>query len=227
MTATAESGLDADFVEADPVPLGRRFDTVWRGYDRAQVDEYVETELRLLAEDRDGAMALVNNLARLVDASRAEILELRAQRDRLCRTPIPDDAVDERLRRLVDAAWREAADIVAHAHAIAEQTRTTAEEECRRLAEDAERRRRRVEEDFVMAMALRRKQALRALRDHEARCRALADERLRDATREAERRVAAATTQVELLREMHRNLAVRLRVVHRMFTQVYAALDAI
>ncbi|MFB9903900.1 hypothetical protein [Allokutzneria oryzae] len=219
-----DTDVDAD-ADTDPVPLGRRFDTVWRGYDRGQVDEYVETELRFLAEDRDHAMALVDNLVKLVDASRVEILELRAERDRLCRAPIPEDAVDERLRRLVEAAWHEAADIVAHAHAIAEQNRVTTEDECRRLAADAERRRRRVEEDFTTAMALRRERSMRALREHETRCRDRADRLLREATEEADRRTALAHAQVEKLREAQHTLAVRLRFARRMFTQVCASLD--
>ena len=34
--------------ERDPVPLGHRFDVVWRGYDRRQVDEYLDDGLRAL-----------------------------------------------------------------------------------------------------------------------------------------------------------------------------------
>ena len=52
------------------VPLGSAFDVVRRGYDRSQVDEHLErvdADLRILAADRDAAVAKAAELSKQVD----------------------------------------------------------------------------------------------------------------------------------------------------------------
>jgi cell division septum initiation protein DivIVA len=115
--------------DSDPVPLGHRFDVVWRGYDRRQVEEYLEVELRTLTEDRDAATRLVCDLARLLDDTRAQVYRLRERYDELCLAPFSADAVDARLRRLVELAHADASNIVMRARVRADRILLTAAED--------------------------------------------------------------------------------------------------
>jgi hypothetical protein len=211
--------------EGDPVPLGQRFDVVWRGYDRRQVEEYLEVELRTLAEDRDAATGLVCDLARLLDETRAQVCRLRERYDELCLAPLAAAAVDVRLRRRVEVAHAEASNIVMRARVRAEHLRLAAAEEAAQEAAAAVRRRQRVEDDFRIAMALRRAEVMRELRAHETVCRAEAERLVRDAQETAARQVAAATAQVESLRQIQQRLAHRLRSVRGLFLRTYALAD--
>jgi colicin import membrane protein len=211
--------------EGDPVPLGHPFDVVWRGYDRRQVEEYLEVELRTLAEDRDAATGLVCDLARLLDETRAQVCRLRERYDELCLAPLAAAAVEVRLRRRVEVAHAEASNIVMRARVRAEHLRLAATEEAVREAAAAVRRRQRVEDDFQIAMAVRRAEVMRELRAHEAVCRAEAERLVRDAQETAARQVAAATAQVESLRQVQQRLAHRLRSVRGLFLRTYALAD--
>lgn len=134
------------------VPLHTDFDVVWRGCDRGQVAAYVErveTELRLLAVDRDAATQRADALAEQLTAARAEIQELTRKLDQLSRTPADPAALTERLRRMVELAHAEAEDIITRARATADQTRASAEQAAARLhrraeylVDEADRRRR-------------------------------------------------------------------------------------
>jgi colicin import membrane protein len=211
--------------EGDPVPLGHRFDVVWRGYDRRQVAEYLEVELRTLTEDRDAATELVCDLARLLDETRGQVVRLRERYNELCLAPLSSGAVDARLRRRVEIAQAEASNIVMRARVRAEHILLTAAEEAGRETDAAARRRHRVEEDFRIAMAARRAEVMHDLRAHEAACRADAERLVRDAQETAVRQVAAATAQVESLRQVQRRLAHRLRSVRGLFLRTYALAD--
>jgi hypothetical protein len=148
--------------------------------------------------------------------------------DRLSRQPLSPDAVGERLRHAVDTALAEAAAIVERASAIedhvwvcAQQTHaehrdllTTTRERMSRLVREGEARRRaldeaaarhraQVEKDFELALALRRKEALRDAQLIEETARLRAERMLREAAR-----------QVEVLREHRDRVADVLRVVH-------------
>jgi colicin import membrane protein len=215
----------ADAREGDPVPLGHRFDVVWRGYDRRQVQEYLEVELRTLTRDRDAATGLVCDLARLLDETRAQVCRLRERYDELCLAPLSVDAVDARLRRRVELAHADASNIVMRARVRAERILLTAAEEAAREADAAALRRQRVEEDFRIAMAVRRAEVVEDLRVHEAACRAEAERLVRDAHETAARQVAAATEQVESLRQVQQRLAHRLRSVRGLFLRTYALAD--
>lgn len=129
-------------VDADLVPLRADFDVVWRGYDKRQVRRYVEAveaEVRVLAVDRDAAVARADDLARQLEATRSEIRELRDQVDRISRTPIEPDALTERLRRMAELAHEEAAEITDRARAMAEHHWMTAERAVTRVRERSER----------------------------------------------------------------------------------------
>jgi cell division septum initiation protein DivIVA len=118
------------------VPLRTEFDVVFRGYRRGPVREYVrgvEAELRLLAADRDANAELAQALAAEVEQLRADNARLRARLDRVCRTPIEPDALQERLRRMLQLATEEAGEITARAQAAAELCWAAAEDAAGRL----------------------------------------------------------------------------------------------
>ena len=105
------------------VPLKADFDVTWRGYRRSQVQFYMqqsETEIRMLTEDRDSALSQVEDLSAELDQARGEIEALRQQLDDACRTPIEEDALSDRLRRMVRLANDEATEVRASAQAAAE-----------------------------------------------------------------------------------------------------------
>lgn len=140
------------------------FDLAWRGFQRAQVVEYVEwaeAELRRLTAERDAA-------ARRAAAFAEENRELRAKIDRISRTPIEPDALQERSRRMIELTREEATEITTRATEAAEEIRREAELEAVRLTEkehalvaeaEAERERRRAEhEEFVLVTEVRRRE---------------------------------------------------------------------
>lgn len=118
------------------VPLRPGFDTVLRGYRRGQVKQYVqgvEQELALTAADRDANAAIVGDLTRQVEQLRAENATLHRRLNQLCATPMDAAAVPLRLRRTVELAKQEAAEITARAQAAAESCWAGAEEAAERL----------------------------------------------------------------------------------------------
>ncbi|GAA5103678.1 cellulose-binding protein [Haloechinothrix salitolerans] len=128
-------------IRDDLVPLRTDFDVSWRGYDRGQVRRYVhgvEAELRLVTADRDAAVAEAENLATQLEASRSEVRELRARLDQVCRTPIDPEAVPGRLRRMVELARDEAAEITGRAQMAAEHTWNAAQDAAQRLRKRSE-----------------------------------------------------------------------------------------
>ena len=89
------------------VPLKSDFDTVWYGYRRSQVRFYIQqtdAEVRMLTEDRDAALSQVADLSQQLEQARAEIEQLREQYDAVCREPIDESALSDRLRRMVRLA---------------------------------------------------------------------------------------------------------------------------
>jgi cell division septum initiation protein DivIVA len=213
----------------DQVRTRTGFDLAWRGFDRAQVTEFAEqaeAELRRVTAERDA-------LARRATALAQQNRELRAKIDRISRTPIAPDALQERSRRMIELTREEADEIAAAAREKAEQTRLDAEREAARLTErerelvaaaEAEAERGRVEREELMRRAEARR---RELDEAAARRRAQLEEdhaiamnvRRADALRElaaqadaakakADRLVEAATTRgAELITDAEREVA--------------------
>ncbi|WP_037305526.1 M protein [Amycolatopsis orientalis] len=156
------------------------FDLAWRGFNRAQVREFVrevETELRRVAAERDEAIRRGEALAARLTAAQEENRELKASVDRISRVPIAPDALQERSRRMLELTREEADDIIA---------RATEE------AAAAEAERKRITEDFELAMTLRRAEAMRALAARDEAAQARARKLLEDAAEKGERLVAEA-----------------------------------
>ncbi|MGW4830399.1 M protein [Amycolatopsis japonica] len=167
------------------------FDLAWRGFNRAQVREFVrevEAELRRVEAERDEAIRRGQALAGELAATQEENRELKASVDRISRVPIAPDALQERSRRMLELTREEADDIAARA----------AEE-----AAKAEAERKRIAEDFERAMTLRRAEAMRALAARDEAAQAKARKLLDDAAEEAERLVTEARQKA--------NVALRLR----------------
>lgn len=227
------------------VPLGSAFDVVRRGYDRSQVDEHLErvdADLRILAADRDSAVARAAELARQVDNQRLQIQNMQADLDKSTAPPTSVEGLSERLARMLRLAQDEAAEIRAMAEsettaAIAKAEadavalreryqRLISELDERRVQMEAEHqkvmakanseadrlvgeivaevrkdeeastaRRKQVEEDFDIAMASRRTEAMELLAEQEAASKLEAERRVREATAEADRRLKDATEQ--------------------------------
>jgi hypothetical protein len=116
--------------ERDLVPLGAGFDIVKRGYSRTQVEEHLErldSDLRLIAADRDAAVSQAGDLARQMERARSQLDELRAQVDRLSLPPTTLEGLSERLQRMLKLAQEEATDTKARAEADATQIRARSE----------------------------------------------------------------------------------------------------
>jgi cell division septum initiation protein DivIVA len=132
------------------LPLPESFALTLRGYDREQVDERIDellAEIRLLAADRDAAVAEAENLTRQLEDARSENAALRTRLDRLCRTPADPAAVSDRVRHLLELAHAEADGIVATARDRAAAIVRAAGETAERRDADARARAYRVVDD--------------------------------------------------------------------------------
>ncbi|CAL9453507.1 hypothetical protein SUDANB95_02476 [Actinosynnema sp. ALI-1.44] len=195
------------------VPLRTDFDAAWRGFDRRQVRHYVaavEADLRLLAVDRDAAVARADDLARELERARAEIRELRDELDRVCRTPVEPEALSERLRRMLELAHAEADEVTARARAAADQawesTRRATErlrERHERLVADLDARRHEMETEHRDLLRRTRDQVDAMTRQAEQRRRDLDEQAARLRARvQADFEVAMAARRAEALREV-------------------------
>ncbi|AGM04412.1 hypothetical protein [Amycolatopsis keratiniphila] len=183
------------------------FDLAWRGFNRAQVREFVrevEAELRRVEAERDEAIRRGQVLAGELAATQEENRELKASVDRISRVPIAPDALQERSRRMLELTREEADDIAARA----------AEE-----AAKAEEERKRVAEDFERAMTLRRAEAMRALAARDEAAQAKARKLLDDAAEEAERLVAEARQKADVALRLRDDVLKQLAGCRELLTE--------
>jgi cell division septum initiation protein DivIVA len=118
------------------VPLKPGFDVVWHGFDRAQVKQYLDdldAEIKLLAADRDAALAQASDLTEQLTASHARAQQLNKQVSGLAELPKNTDDLDDRCRRMVQLAQHQAAEITARAQAAASHTWASAEDSAAKL----------------------------------------------------------------------------------------------
>ena len=230
----------------DQVRTRPEFDLTWRGFHRGQVTEFVEyaeAELRRVTAQRDAA-------ARQAAALAQENRELRAKIDRISRTPIAADALQERSRRMIELTREEAAEITAQATEKAAQTRLDAEREAVRLtarekdliaAAEAEAVRERAEhEEFQRAAEKRRHEldeaaagrraqleedltlAITVRRAEAMRVQAEEDEAARA---KADRLVAEATVEVAALNDVRDQLLRSMTGVRTLLAEATGHLD--
>jgi cell division septum initiation protein DivIVA len=118
------------------VPLKPGFDVVWHGFDRAQVKQYLDdldAEIKLLAADRDAALAQASDLTEQLTSSHARAQQLNKQVSGLAELPKNTDDLDDRCRRMVQLAQHQAAEITARAQAAASHTWASAEDSAAKL----------------------------------------------------------------------------------------------
>lgn len=180
------------------------FDVVLRGYDRHQVEDYIErVELALGEADRlhreDG-----ERLAALEEEVRAVKVALAETERRAAGLPEPLSNVGERLATILRLAEEEADEVVAHAREraakeTAERTAALEQREARiaGAAAEADRVRLEAQQD---ATALR-EQAQREAADLVRRAKEQAQEVLDSAAEEADRRRRTAEEDVAILHE--------------------------
>ncbi|EWM17841.1 hypothetical protein [Kutzneria sp. 744] len=183
---TVQDVAVAEVAAEDILPLAVDFDVVLRGFDRYQVQRHlhaVDAELRLLTTDRDAAVLRADDLARQVEAQRREIADLRSRLDRVCRAPVDTEGLTERLRRMVELACAEAAEITSSARAAADQSWQSTRlatarlrERCDRLASELDARRRQMEHEHQELLRQAHVQ-VRAIAERAAARRAELDER--------------------------------------------------
>jgi vacuolar-type H+-ATPase subunit H len=163
--------------DRDLVPLKADFDRVWRGYRRSQVQFYMqqtENEVRMLVEDRDSALSQVADLTAELEQARSEVDELRNQLDDMCRKPIDEAGLPDRLCRMIRLAHDEADEIVSCARATAEHEWARAEEAAaelraryQRLVDEADKWRRQAEQQRNEALEQTRQDIERMARQAE------------------------------------------------------------
>ncbi|MEV4310636.1 hypothetical protein [Actinocrispum sp. NPDC049592] len=163
---------------ADPSnPLG--FDVVRHGFDRGQVQQHVanlESNLRLLTQDRDAARAELAALIRQVN-------ELRAQAADKTVPLTGRKEVHEQMRVMLEVTKNEAAAITAAAQAAAEQAFASAQQAASALRSryeflvaDLEAQQTQMQADHAAAMDQLRRQLAEATTDAENRRRRFGEE---------------------------------------------------
>ncbi|MGH3753969.1 MAG: chromosome segregation protein [Pseudonocardiaceae bacterium] len=149
--------------DRDLLPMRSTFDIVRRGYDCAQVDyqlEQLQADLQIAAADRDAGAAQAVQLARQLEAARAELDDLRIQIKQLAAPPTSVEGMSVRVARMLRTAQDEAIEIIAKATAAAAEIRADAESEADELRTcyeqmigEAQRRRSEMEAEHDQAIA--------------------------------------------------------------------------
>jgi cell division septum initiation protein DivIVA len=122
--------------ERDLVPLGAGFDITKRGYSRMQVEEHLEqldSQLKILAADRNAAAAQAAELTAQLEVARTTIDDLNKQVERLAQPPTTLEGLSERLQRMLRLTQEECEEIRAKATAEADHTRAKAQAEADEL----------------------------------------------------------------------------------------------
>ena len=194
------------------VPLKSDFDVVWRGFRRSQVKFYIqqtENEVRMLTEDRDSALSQVADLSEELNQARTEIESLRKQLDDVCRMPIEESALSDRMRRMVRLAHDEAEEVTASARAAAEHEWARAEQSAAELraryeslVAEADQWRRQSEQQRNESLAETRREIERMARE--------AEQHRRKVENEAERRRTQIEADFELSMAARREEAMRV-----------------
>jgi cell division septum initiation protein DivIVA len=118
--------------ERDLVPLGAGFDITKRGYSRMQVEEHLEqldSQLKILAADRNAAAAQAAELTSQLELARTTIDDLNKQVERLAQPPTTLEGLSERLQRMLRLTQEECEEMRAKATAQADHTRAKAQAE--------------------------------------------------------------------------------------------------
>jgi cell division septum initiation protein DivIVA len=122
--------------ERDLVPLGAGFDITKRGYSRMQVEEHLEqldSQLKILAADRNAAAAQAAELTAQLEVARTTIDDLNKKVERLALPPTTMEGLSERQQHMWRLAQEECEEIRAKAKAEADHMRAKARAEADEL----------------------------------------------------------------------------------------------
>ncbi|AXB44667.1 hypothetical protein [Amycolatopsis albispora] len=172
------------------------FGVVWRGYHRGQVEQCLDELRAELAEavaDHEAAVSQVKDLEKQVAVLLEDNQELTEALDRVCQQPIEPDGLTERLRHMMELARLEATEIKATARAQRDRD---------------EQRRKQVEQDFELAMSVRRRDALRAIETQRA-----------EAAAEAERILAEARARSEEADSLRAHIVSQLEAANKVLEE--------
>lgn len=222
--------------EAPPNPnRNSPFATAFRGYDQAQVDEYVKKlsdELAAAAKHRDEASASVTELTKALSYAQTELADAKAALTRMVEDPAGPAAMTERVKTMMQlaedeiselrtkaeqeaAATREAAD------SYADKTRQKAQEEAERLGEEAKQRRDALDKDAEERRTTLQRETEEELAAKRAEAEQAAEELRRDAEQradtmiaEAERKLADAEHKRTEALQLREKVAERLAASH-------------
>jgi ABC-type transporter Mla subunit MlaD len=138
--------------ERDLVPLGAGFDITKRGYSRMQVEEHLEqldSQLKILAADRNAAAAQAAELTSQLELARTTIDDLNKQVERLAQPPTTLEGLSERLQRMLRLTQEECEEMRAKATAEADHTRAKARAEADEVKSEYEAKIRELDERRV------------------------------------------------------------------------------
>jgi len=138
--------------ERDLVPLGAGFDITKRGYSRMQVEEHLEqldSQLKILAADRNAAAAQSAELTAQLELARTTIDDLNKQVERLAQPPTTLEGLSERLQRMLRLTQEECEEMRAKATAEADHIRAKAEAEADELKSKHEAKIRELDERHI------------------------------------------------------------------------------
>jgi len=162
-------------VDRDFLPLGSSFDVARRGYDRRQVDEHLDrldADLRILAADRDAAVARAAELAKQLEDRRNQLAGKEQEIARLASAPSSMEGMSERVQRMLRLAQDEADEIRAQSETEAAELMARAEadgnalrERYQKLITEVEDRRAEMEREHSSIMDQARAEATRLVAD--------------------------------------------------------------
>ncbi len=216
-------GTVNDMVGDHDVPVPRTgFSIARRGYDQAQVDSHLrrlDAQVRMLAADRDAAVAQNTRLSRELDDARTRAEAMQQQVNRLAGPPQNVQGMSERLRSMLRLAEDEVSEMHAKADREVAEQRRRAEEQARALIEDARARAEQTVADaeaHAAEAARRSAERDRGLDEKQARVeRELAELRERTETELAELRRRTEAELTELRTTTERELAERRSTTER------------
>ena len=221
------------FPMSDDPGSGQGFHTVFRGYDKDEVDRYcddLERDIHALQERHREDAARIAALEETVERLRAEVAELEVQASG---KPLTSAQIGERAARLLATAEEEAADMVASARREAEtitaearreaaQATSEREKELARLETELRGHRQEAEREAAAVVSAAQQQAQSVVSDAER----AAQHTREEARKEATATVTEARRQLAQLTARRDTLAGDLERAHQQLGKLIAPLRA-
>ncbi|RBJ04330.1 hypothetical protein DRA43_14085, partial [Micromonospora provocatoris] len=220
------------FASHDDLSARPRFDPALRGYDKRQVDRYVEqvdAEVSALTAARDRAYAQVRDLTAQVQRAQAEAVELRDRPTAVDRASFRDlgpmvdqilDLAEKQAGQITDVATRRAEDVQGQAEKLLAAAQEQAARERRELDEELSARRaeqERVDEErraAAQAELTAVRELAEKLRVEGQAAHDRAQQEAKRITEQSAQRRAAAQAELTAVRELAEKLRVEGQAAH-------------